>query len=90
MPRRRETDTVMDRPSGTQEPADSAATSGQAIGAPQTDPTTGVRQVEPTTEQIAQRAYELYQARGGTEGQDIEDWLEAERQLKRGPQAATE
>ena len=81
MPTRRETDTVMDEPSGTQEPGRSTATSKQAMGAPQS---------EPTTEQIAQRAYEIYQARGGTEGQDIEDWLEAERQLRRGPEAATE
>ena len=30
---------------------------------------------------IAQRAYELYEQRGRHEGQDIEDWLSAERQL---------
>ena len=35
----------------------------------------------PTTEQIQQRAYELYIARGGDEGNDIEDWLQAEREL---------
>jgi hypothetical protein len=71
----------MDEPSGSEEPAGSTATSNQA---------TRALQPEPTTEQIAQRAYEIYQARGGTEGQDIEDWLEAERQLRRGPQAGTE
>jgi hypothetical protein len=81
MARRRETDSVMDRPSGSQDSAGSTMPSGQATGAPQ---------LEPKTEEIAQRAYEIYQSRGGTEGQDIEDWLEAERQLRRGPQAATE
>lgn len=36
----------------------------------------------PVDEEIAQRAYELYQARGGTDGHDLEDWLEARRQLE--------
>ena len=30
---------------------------------------------------VARRAYELFPARGGAEGHDVEDWLEAERQL---------
>ncbi len=32
-------------------------------------------------ERVAQRAYELYLARGGTDGQAMEDWLAAEREL---------
>ncbi|MET0516566.1 MAG: DUF2934 domain-containing protein [Nitrospiraceae bacterium] len=32
-------------------------------------------------ERISRRAYELYQQRGQQEGRDLEDWLEAERQL---------
>jgi hypothetical protein len=32
-------------------------------------------------ERIAQRAYELYLARGGSHGQDMEDWFTAEREL---------
>jgi len=35
----------------------------------------------PTEVQIAARAYELYVARGGTHGADVEDWLNAEREL---------
>jgi hypothetical protein len=31
---------------------------------------------------IAQRAYELYQARGGTHGADVDDWLQAEREIR--------
>jgi len=31
---------------------------------------------------VARRAYELFLARGGAEGHDVEDWLEAERQLE--------
>jgi hypothetical protein len=82
MARRRETDTVMDRPSG-QGDTGSAGPSAQS-GMPPQPPGTGP--AEPTTEEIAQRAYEIYQARGGTEGQDIEDWLQAERELTRGSQ----
>lgn len=34
-----------------------------------------------TSERIALRAYEIYLERGGNHGQDLEDWLEAERQM---------
>jgi hypothetical protein len=39
----------------------------------------------PTTEsdRVAQRAYELYLARGRGDGQDMDDWLSAERELLR-------
>jgi hypothetical protein len=30
---------------------------------------------------IARRAYELFEARGGLHGHDLDDWLEAERQI---------
>ena len=32
-------------------------------------------------ERVAARAFELYEARGGEHGQDIADWLQAERQI---------
>jgi hypothetical protein len=32
--------------------------------------------------QIARRAYELYEARGREHGHDVDDWLQAERELK--------
>lgn len=35
----------------------------------------------PTHEQIQTRAYELYLARGGTSGNEHEDWVQAEREL---------
>jgi DUF2934 family protein len=34
-----------------------------------------------TAEDIARRAYELYEARGATPDQDLDDWLQAEREL---------
>ena len=33
-------------------------------------------------EVIAQRAYALYLARGREDGHDVEDWLQAERELR--------
>ena len=35
-----------------------------------------------TRDAIAQRAYELYLARGGEDGHHLEDWLQAERELQ--------
>jgi len=42
------------------------------------DPST---MVEPRIERIARRAHELYEARGGTHGRALEDWLQAEREI---------
>ena len=42
------------------------------------DRITSVRLVQ---EEIAARAFDLYQQRGATDGADVDDWLEAERQL---------
>jgi Protein of unknown function (DUF2934) len=36
----------------------------------------------PNQDELAQRAYELYQARGGEAGHELEDWLQAEREIK--------
>lgn len=36
----------------------------------------------PTHEEIAIRAYEIYEASGRMEGRDGDHWLEAERELK--------
>jgi len=36
----------------------------------------------PIEQQIQQRAYELYEQRGRTEGNDLDDWLQAEYEIK--------
>jgi hypothetical protein len=36
---------------------------------------------EPLGEEIACRAHELYLQRGGEHGKDVEDWVEAEKEL---------
>lgn len=38
-------------------------------------------QHHPSEDQIAARAYELFVARGAEPGKDLEDWIQAERQL---------
>lgn len=37
----------------------------------------------PERAQIAERAYQKYVERGGSDGRDLDDWLEAERELAR-------
>jgi len=37
---------------------------------------------EPGEEEIRRRAYEIYLARGGAPGHEIEDWLQAESELR--------
>jgi Protein of unknown function (DUF2934) len=39
---------------------------------------------QPTREDIERRAYEIYLERGGTGGSEMEDWLQAERELRQG------
>jgi hypothetical protein len=54
-----------------------------------TDPAVDVASMSdsPTSDigndEIARRAYEIYEARGRTDGADLDDWFEAERQLRR-------
>jgi hypothetical protein len=37
---------------------------------------------EPSDEEIRQRAYEIYLAKGGAPGNEVEDWLQAEREVR--------
>ena len=39
-------------------------------------------QYQPTFEQIQLRAYEIYFQRGRQDGLDLDDWFQAERELK--------
>ena len=38
-------------------------------------------EAHPTQEEIELRAYQIYFERGGAHGHDVDDWLEAEREL---------
>lgn len=46
-------------------------------------PTTRHLRAVPSHEEIARRAYELWQARGGGHGGHEEDWFRAEQELMR-------
>ena len=37
-----------------------------------------------TEENVARRAYELYEVRGREDGHDWDDWLQAEREIRNG------
>ena len=37
----------------------------------------------PTIDEIAERAYQIFLARGGEPGHDLDDWLQAESELLR-------
>lgn len=50
-------------------------------GAPQSAGDTTAANVD--RDRVAARAYELYLARGGGDGQDLDDWLAAEREMTR-------
>jgi hypothetical protein len=43
----------------------------------------------PTHEEIKYRAYEIYLSRGATDGHDLEDWLQAERDLSQASAGTT-
>ena len=38
---------------------------------------------------VARRAYEIYESHGSRDGFDLDDWLEAERELKPAPSSIT-
>ncbi len=44
----------------------------------------------PSPEEIAEEAYKIYVARGAESGQDVDDWLEAERRISDRRRSGTE
>jgi hypothetical protein len=44
---------------------------------------------EPSREEVACRAYELYLERSSEQGKDVEDWVRAEKELRDKPVAGT-
>jgi Protein of unknown function (DUF2934) len=48
------------------------------------------REKLPTPEEIQSRAYQIYIERGGADGSDLEDWLQAERELQQSPNSRQE
>ena len=68
-------------PESQPEPASDYAPQ-QSSDALQKDPSpSALPDDEARFEQVRQRAYELYVKRGSSHGDEVEDWLEAERQI---------
>ena len=45
-----------------------------------------MKKAPPSTDLIAAKAFEIFQRRGATDGNAMEDWLQAERELAQPPQ----
>ncbi|MGA2787409.1 MAG: DUF2934 domain-containing protein [Verrucomicrobiota bacterium] len=56
----------------------------------QSAPTIHSPKLPPTLEQIRQRAHEIYLARGSAAGRELDDWLQAERELQAGKPFSTD
>ena len=64
-------------------PANSKTKRAEAAAAAHGATTSGPNGSAPVTDaDVARRAYDLYLARGGEPGHDVEDWLQAERDLR--------
>jgi hypothetical protein len=58
-----------------------AEPSSKPAGSPRSDVTTVTTRSEDVQKAIRERAYEIYKQRGGHDGTDLEDWVEAEREI---------
>lgn len=58
-----------------------SAKSGTGVNSASTGVTHVAAASEPNAEEVRLRAYHLFLARGGEHGRDVEDWLQAEREL---------
>jgi hypothetical protein len=65
-------------------PAHNPKTTEHVPSGPQGNTAQRNERTQPTHEQIARRAYELFLARGGQHGNHEQDWQQAERELKLG------
>jgi hypothetical protein len=50
--------------------------------APATEASKRAVQTQPTYDEIRARAYEIFLSRNGAPGDEVEDWLQAERELR--------
>ena len=63
--------------------AKSRKADGATVTAADRAPTSLVLSASVTDSDVGRRAYDLYLARGGEHGHDVDDWMEAERELQR-------
>ena len=56
---------------------------GEASRTPSAKKAGARSKAQPSPDEIAMRAYEIFMARGATHGSDLDDWLQAESELTR-------
>ena len=75
---------ISDRPENRHDPLDLTFAAIRKGGAHDRSPSVSEpRQPDEILRRIAQRAFQLYEARGRGDGHDVEDWLQAEEEIKR-------
>ena len=57
---------------------------------PAAENTAGPTRRETSDEEVAIRAHEIFESRGGEHGHDLDDWMQAKRELSRGEAEALE
>ena len=82
-PRSTATNRALDPPSPETFEAPAASMPDQATDMGNRDTRAISMGSEPSEEEIRSRAYRRYLERGGGDGRDFDDWLEAERELRR-------
>ena len=78
------------KPAAPRQPARAASSRGKSSGdsAAPVDTAAGMNraadaaQANPGYDEIAEAAYHRYLGRGGQDGSDVDDWVEAERELR--------
>jgi hypothetical protein len=53
-----------------------------AKAAPTQEASKEIPEKQPSIEQIRERAYKIYVSRAGAPGDELQDWLQAERELR--------
>lgn len=74
--------TANDRAGAMPEPAGQRVTPADTSAADSVTFVTAPSENPPSYEEIAEAAYRRYLSRGGSDGRDFDDWIEAERELR--------
>lgn len=74
--------TTAKQPAAKKAAAKSTKSDGAAAKKPAAKKSTAKKGTEPTQEDIARRAYEIHQQRGGAHGSHEDDWHRAEAELR--------
>jgi hypothetical protein len=74
--------TTGERADATEPPTDMGTPDADRSGEQMRDVSAKEESLTPADDNVRLRAYELYRRRGAEHGRDMDDWLEAERELR--------